>query len=124
MNILIVDDSKVMRMIVRRTLRQANVPAHSVEEAENGQDALGKLAAFKADLILSDWNMPEMDGPALLAAVRGSGNAHVKFGFITSQSSVESRETARRAGAEFLITKPFTPEDLEAVLKPVFAAKR
>jgi two-component system chemotaxis response regulator CheY len=123
MNILIVDDSKVMRMIVRRTLRQANVPAHTVEEAENGQDALNKLAAFKADIILSDWNMPTMDGPALLAAVRAAGNFHTKFGFITSQSSVESRETARRAGAEFLITKPFTPEDLETVLKPLLTKR-
>ncbi len=123
MNILIVDDSKVMRMIVRRTLRQANVPAHTVEEAENGQDALSKLATFKADVILSDWNMPTMDGPALLAAVRAAGNVHTKFGFITSQSSVESRETARRAGAEFLITKPFTPEDLETVLKPLLTKR-
>jgi two-component system chemotaxis response regulator CheY len=123
MNILIVDDSKVMRMIVRRTLRQANIPAHVVEEAENGQDALQKLAAFPADFILSDWNMPTMDGPALLAAVRAAGNHHVKFGFITSQSSVESRETAQQAGAVFLITKPFSAEDLEAAMGPVLRRK-
>ncbi|MEN9786550.1 MAG: Chemotaxis protein CheY [Pseudomonadota bacterium] len=123
MNILIVDDSKVMRMIVRRTLRQANIPAHVVEEAENGQDALQKLAGFRADLILSDWNMPTMDGPALLAAVRASGNHHVKFGFITSQSSVESRETAQQAGAVFLITKPFSAEDLEAAMGPVLRGR-
>ena len=119
MNILIVDDSRTMRMIVRRTLRQAEIGPHSVEEAENGQDALTKLKAFPADLILSDWNMPTMDGPSLLAAVRATGNASVKFGFITSQSSVDSREQARAAGASFLVTKPFTAEDIEAVIKPL-----
>ncbi len=119
MNILIVDDSRTMRMIVRRTLRQANIGEHVYEEAENGRDALARLASFRADLILSDWNMPEMDGMGLLEAVRASGNTHAKFGFVTSQSSVESRERALAAGATFLITKPFSPEDIEAVLKPL-----
>ena len=119
MNILIVDDSRTMRMIVRRTLRQANIGAHTVEEAEDGQDALRKLQAFPADLILSDWNMPNMDGIALLEAVRASGNPRVRFGFITSQSSVESRERARLAGALFLINKPFSAEDVEAALAPL-----
>ena len=119
MNILIVDDSRTMRMIVRRTLRQANIGAHNVEEAEDGQDALNKLRAFPADLILSDWNMPNMDGMALLEAVRASGNGRVQFGFITSQSSVESRERARQAGAMFLLTKPFSPEDIEGALAPM-----
>ena len=58
MNILIVDDSRTMRMIVRRTLRQANIGEHTYEEAENGRDALERLKTFRADLILSDWNMP------------------------------------------------------------------
>jgi len=61
MNILIVDDSRTMRMIVRRTLRQANIGEHTYEEAENGRDALERLKTFRADLILSDWNMPEME---------------------------------------------------------------
>jgi two-component system chemotaxis response regulator CheY len=119
MNILIVDDSRTMRMIVRRTLRQANIGEHTYEEAENGRDALERLKTFRADLILSDWNMPEMDGMGLLEAVRASGNTHTRFGFVTSQSSVESRERATGAGAAFLITKPFSPEDIEAVLKPL-----
>jgi two-component system chemotaxis response regulator CheY len=119
MNILIVDDSRTMRMIVRRTLRQANIGEHAYEEAENGRDALERLKSFRADLILSDWNMPEMDGMGLLEAVRASGNTHTRFGFVTSQSSVESRERAVGAGASFLITKPFSPEDIEAALKPL-----
>jgi two-component system chemotaxis response regulator CheY len=123
MNILIVDDSRTMRMIVRRTLRQANIGAHTAEEAEDGRDALAKLKTFPADLILSDWNMPNMDGLALLQAVRASGNTHVKFGFVTSQSSVESRERARQEGALFLINKPFSAEDLEAALAPLRGGK-
>ena len=104
-------------MLVRRTLRQANIGDHEYEEAADGQEALDKLVSFPADLILSDWNMPSMDGPAMLAALRESGNETVKVGFVTSQSSAEARETLRQAGAAFLITKPFTAEDFEAVFR-------
>lgn len=119
MKILIVDDSRVMRMLVRRTLRQANIGNHEYEEAENGEDAIQKLQSFPADLILSDWNMPSMDGPAMLAKLREMGNKTIKVGFVTSQSSAEARETLRLAGAAFLVTKPFTPEDIEAALLPI-----
>ena len=117
MKILIVDDSRVMRMLVRRTLRQAHIGEHDYEEADNGADALEKLKAFPADLILSDWNMPSMDGPSMLEAIRASGNDTVKVGFVTSQSSAEARERLRLAGAAFLVTKPFTPEDMEAAFR-------
>ncbi len=117
MKILIVDDSRVMRMLVRRTLRQANIGEHEYEEAHDGQEALTKLESFPADLVLSDWNMPSMDGPAMLAALRESGNKTTKVGFVTSQSSAEAREALRLAGAAFLITKPFTSEDFEVVFK-------
>ena len=117
MKILIVDDSRVMRMLVRRTLRQANIGEHDYEEADNGADALEKLKAFSADLILSDWNMPSMDGPSMLEAIRASGNDTVKVGFVTSQSSAEARERLRQAGAAFLVTKPFTPEDMESAFR-------
>ncbi len=116
MNILIVDDSRTMRMTVRRAIRQANIGTHQVEEAKNGLDALEKLKTFSADLILSDWNMPSLDGPGLLAAVRATGNTWSRFGFITSQSSVESRTRAQQAGAAFLITKPFSAEDIGAAI--------
>ena len=117
MKILIVDDSRVMRMLVRRTLRQANIGEHDYEEADNGSDALDKLKAFSADLILSDWNMPSMDGPSMLEAIRASGNDTVKVGFVTSQSAAEARERLRQAGAAFLVTKPFTPEDMESAFR-------
>jgi two-component system chemotaxis response regulator CheY len=118
MNILIVDDSKAMRMIVRRTLRQAGFGDHDVHEANNGKEALEHVRANPPDLILSDWNMPEMSGIELLDSLRGQGNK-VKFGFVTTERTPEMRLRATEAGAEFLIVKPFTPEDFKSALSPL-----
>ena len=119
MKVLIVDDSRTMRMVVRKTLRQANLGTFDIEEACNGREAMEKVSVWKPDLILSDWNMPEMDGPALLNAVRSSGNIYVKFGFITSQATAASHAIARSAGAAFMVAKPFSPEDLEVAIRPI-----
>lgn len=121
MNVLIVDDSRAMRMIVRRTLRQAGFNVDNVVEAENGKDALSKLRDFKPDLILSDWNMPELDGLGLLRTLRNH-RIYIPFGFVTAQGSAEMREKARNAGATFLISKPFTPETFADVLGPLIKA--
>jgi two-component system chemotaxis response regulator CheY len=82
MDILIVDDSRTMRMIVKRTLRQAGFGSHSVREAENGHDALNQIKTKKPDLILCDWNMPVMTGIELLNALNDA-RIRVKFGFVT-----------------------------------------
>lgn len=116
--LLIVDDSKAMRMIVRRALRQANIVEHSVEEAANGEEALQKLAAGGFDLILADWNMPQMNGIDLLKAIRAQGNS-VLFGFVTSEGTGDIRALATENGAQFLIVKPFTPESIYEALKPL-----
>ncbi len=116
MKILVVDDSKAMRMIVRRSLM--NAPAYAgatVVEAENGQQALEQVAAESPDVILSDWNMPEMNGIEFLEALAAKG-PHVPFGFVTSESTPEMHERATSAGAKFLVSKPFTPESLAAAL--------
>ena len=109
MKVLIVDDSKAMRMIVTRTLRQAGFGDHDFVEAENGREALDAVASESPDLVLSDWNMPEMSGLELLQSLRAKGDG-VKFGFVTSEGSEEMRETAKTAGAMFLIAKPFTAD--------------
>ncbi len=116
--LLIVDDSKAMRMIVRRALRQANIVEHSVEEASNGEEALEKLRAGGFDLVLADWNMPQMNGIDLLKAVRAAG-MNVHFGFITSEGTGDIRATALENGAAFLIVKPFASEDIHGALKPL-----
>jgi two-component system chemotaxis response regulator CheY len=115
-SVLLVDDSKAMRMIVRRTLRQAGYSELKVTEAENGVDALSKFSEAAPDLILCDWNMPEMTGIELLQELRGRG-AQVSFGFVTSEATVEMREKASNARAQFLIAKPFTPDQFRTILK-------
>ena len=117
MKILIVDDSKAMRMIVMRHLRQAGFGNHALEEASNGVEALASVNAGTPDLILCDWNMPEMNGLEFLKALR-SKSVKVPFGFVTTESSPEMRQTAVTEGAAFLIAKPFTVETFETTLTP------
>jgi two-component system chemotaxis response regulator CheY len=117
MKILIADDSRVMRQIVTRTLRQAGFDGHDLVEACDGREALDVAAAEKPDLVLSDWNMPEMTGYEFLRALRAKG-LEIPFGFVTSESSDEIRRAAEAAGALFVITKPFTPESFRDALDP------
>lgn len=118
MKILIVDDSKTMRMIVKRTLRQAGFGDHTVEEAGNGKEALELIKASKPDLVLCDWNMPEMNGLELLQSL-SSESISLKFGFVTSEGTPEMRKTAEENGALFLISKPFTADTFQEKLGSV-----
>jgi two-component system chemotaxis response regulator CheY len=116
--LLIVDDSKAMRMIVTRSIRQAGYEDATIHEAADGAEALALLRTSSPDLVLSDWNMPVMSGIELLQALRGDGN-DVPFGFVTSESSAEMREQAITSGAAFLLAKPFSPDALEEALAAV-----
>jgi two-component system chemotaxis response regulator CheY len=118
--ILVADDSRVMRQIVIRTLRQAGYDDHDIVEAEDGRDALDKVTSEKPDLVLSDWNMPNMTGIECLQALRSAGST-VPFGFVTSEGSAEMRERAANAGALFLIAKPFNEDTFKDVLDGVIA---
>ena len=118
MDIVIADDSRVMRQIVLRTLRQAGFDQHTYVEAVDGADALDKIAATGPQLVLSDWNMPNMTGIELLRALRAQGD-EVPFGFVTSEGSPEMREIADKAGALFVIAKPFTAETFSDALDRV-----
>jgi two-component system chemotaxis response regulator CheY len=118
MDILLVDDSRTMRMIVQRAIRQAGYRGLTIGEAENGAQALEKLRVEQPTLILSDWNMPEMSGFDFLKQVRAEQN-EVPFGFITSETSKGIKDIAMSAGATFLISKPFTPEDIQRALSPI-----
>jgi len=119
--ILIVDDSKAMRMLVRRTLREAGYHGLELTEAANGPAALDVLKAEKFDLILSDWNMPEMTGLQMLEKLTTDG-CQTKFGFITSESTEEMKTLATQAGALFLITKPFSADVFRSVLGPILGS--
>jgi two-component system, chemotaxis family, chemotaxis protein CheY len=113
--IMIVDDSTAMRMIVRKTLRLAGFEGHDFSEADDGMKALAAIKASRPDLVLSDWNMPNMTGVELLEALTKEG-IKVKFGFVTTEATPEMRQRATAAGASFLISKPFTPESFQAAL--------
>jgi two-component system chemotaxis response regulator CheY len=115
MKIVLADDSRVMRQIVIRTLRQAGYAGHEILEAENGREAVELVQREAPDLVLSDWNMPEMNGIEALTTLRNNGS-NVPFGFVTSEGSDEMRQRAAAAGAAFLIAKPFTPEAFQEAL--------
>lgn len=118
MKILVVDDSSIMRKIVVRTLRQAGFAGHTVEEAENGKDALEKIEADAPDLVLTDWNMPEMSGIELVKAM-AEKKLTIPFAFITSECTSEMKDQANAAGAVAFLTKPFTAETMQSVLGKV-----
>jgi two-component system chemotaxis response regulator CheY len=118
MKILIADDSRVMRQIVKRTLRQAGFTGHQTIEAGDGNEALSLALDEQPDLILADWNMPGLDGLALLQQLRAQGST-APYGFVTSEVSEKTRETALAAGASFVITKPFTDAAFQQALTPL-----
>ncbi len=118
MKILIVDDSKVTRKFIGRCIRQAGLGDHSIEEAENGLEGLKRVAELSPDLVLTDWNMPHMNGIDFLQQLRSAGS-QVTVGFITSEGTDAMRGEAKAQGARFFITKPFTPESVRDALREV-----
>ena len=120
MKILVVDDSLAMRMIVIKTLREAGYGGHEISQAEDDAKGLAAVKEKKPDLVLCDWNMPNMTGPELLAALNDEGIAP-KFGFVTTEGTDAMREKAAELGARFVITKPFTAESFRAELDKYLA---
>lgn len=116
MKVLVADDSTVMRRIVVRTLRQAGFDCSDIVEVADGRQAYEAALSERPDLILSDWNMPEMTGIESLRAIRAAGS-DVTFGFVTSEGSDEMRAQAEAAGAAFLIAKPFTADTFRDVIE-------
>lgn len=121
--VLIVDDSSVMRKIVERSLRQADIKLSEVMEASNGMEALAVLNKNKVDLILCDINMPVMDGLEFVKKLPGVSNAKgVPVVMITTEGSEGHVVQALSAGARGYIRKPFTPDQVKNHILPVLAA--
>lgn len=117
---LIVDDSSVMRKIVERTLRQAGLDLEVVYEASSGSEALEVLQSRQVHLILSDINMPSMDGLEFLNQLRSRNLAKdVPIVMITTESSAEHVKKAILAGARGYIRKPFTVEQMKEHVVPL-----
>src|SRR3989344_1416265 len=112
MNILIVDDSATMRMIVIKSLRQAGFESANVIEAGGAKEALQKLAAGGIDLMLSDVNMPEISGNELVKVVKAKLK-DLPVVMVTTESSPEMKAQMMAAGANGIITKPFPPEEMQ-----------
>lgn len=116
-NILAVDDSASMRQMVAFTLKGAG---HQVTEAADGQDALDVAKTKKFDLVLSDVNMPRMDGLSLAKELRGlSDYKFTPILMLTTESGMNKKQEGKAAGATGWIVKPFNPEQLLATIKKV-----
>lgn len=114
--IMTVDDSPSMRMLLRAALTDLG---YTVVEAEDGVHALEKLAGWEPDLLITDINMPRMDGFGLIAEVRGAGKRSLPILVLTTESSAEKKHRAREAGATGWIVKPFAPDKLAAAIRRV-----
>lgn len=116
-NILAVDDSASMRQMVAFTLKGAG---HQVTEAADGQAALDVAKTKKFDLVLSDVNMPRMDGLSLAKELRGlSDYKFTPILMLTTESGMNKKQEGKAAGATGWIVKPFNPEQLLATIKKV-----
>jgi two-component system chemotaxis response regulator CheY len=117
--ILTVDDMATMRKIIKSLLNQLGYT--NIDEAENGKEALAKLKQNKYDLVLLDWNMPEMDGITLLQEIRK--DTHLKdipVIMVTAEAKKENVLIAIQSGANNYIVKPFTAETLKEKLEKVW----
>ncbi len=115
--IMTVDDSASIRQMVAFTLKQSGC---TVVEAVDGRDALNKLSAQKVDMLLTDLNMPNLDGIGLIKGVRsGTLNKFIPIIMLTTESQDSRKAEGKAAGATGWIVKPFKPEQLIAVIKKV-----
>src|SRR5690349_7608102 len=123
-DVLVVDDSAAIRKILQRVLRQTGMAIRDIREAGNGEEALELLKKAPVNLILTDINMPKMDGIQLLAAVKGSAELRgIPVVLITTEGGETKVSEAVRLGAAGYVRKPFTAdqikEKLTGLLEPV-----
>ncbi len=122
MDILIVDDSVVLRKILERSLRQTQIAIGSVLEAGDGREALEKLRTHAVQIVFSDVNMPHMDGLELLLQIKATPSLqHVPVVIVTTDGSESTVLQALALGAAAYIRRPFTTLQMEAALASVLA---
>lgn len=116
LNVLVVDDSAVMRTMIIKTLRISGLPLGEIYEASNGQEGLQMLHDHWIDLALVDINMPVLNGEEMLDRVRAnSETADLPVVVVSTESSETRIEMLQQKGAEF-VHKPFTPESLRQTI--------
>ena len=120
LKVLAVDDSRTIRSLIGHTLRSAGI---EVTVAEDGLDGLQKLGESVPNVIITDLNMPNMDGFEFVGAVRGESDWHgLPILILTTESAEELKEKARNMGATGWIVKPFEDDKLIAAVRRVAAA--
>ncbi|KAA0017874.1 chemotaxis protein CheY [Salinicola corii] len=119
MSILVVDDFPTMRRIVRSLLKELGF--ENVDEAEDGQEALTKLRAGGFEFVVSDWNMPNLDGLEMLKEIRQDPKlSSLPVLMVTAEAKKENIIAAAQAGANGYVVKPFTAATLEEKLNKIF----
>lgn len=120
MRILVVDDSSTMRRIIINTL---NKLGHGeIVEAANGREGLDRLGAQAVDLVITDWNMPEMSGIEFIRALRGDDRFRaLPVLMVTTNAAKDDIVEALHAGVNNYVVKPFTPETIREKIEAVLA---
>lgn len=119
MKFLVVDDFSTMRRIVRNLLKELGYT--NVDEAEDGEQALSKLRSDKYDFVVSDWNMPNMDGLTMLKHIRADeALSKLPVLMVTAEAKRENIIEAAQAGASGYVVKPFTAATLDEKLSKIF----
>lgn len=124
-NVLIVDDSGILRTAIRKVVRLAGVEDDRIHEAGNGKEALELLETVWIDLVLLDLNMPVMDGEQFARELRKNPElADVAVVVVSTESNRERLQRMRELGVVEMLRKPFEPEDLHRLIPRVLGAKR
>jgi two-component system chemotaxis response regulator CheY len=122
MKILVVDDSSTMRRIIINTLNKIGYSDYT--EAANGREGVEKLAAVPIDMIITDWNMPEMSGVEFIRAVRANDQTkHLPVIMVTTNAAQEDIVQALDAGVNNYVVKPFTPDTIKERIQAAIAAR-
>lgn len=120
LNILVVDDSKVTRMMIARTLGLAGVPVETVLEAENGQVGLEKMKGAGIDIVIADINMPVMSGIEMIECMRKDPELEsIPVVVVSTVGSSTRIEELRAMGVKAYVRKPFTPEGVRDTLRKI-----
>src|SRR3954469_13829888 len=121
-DVLVVDDSAAIRKILQRVLRQTGMEIGAIHEAGDGMEALTVLAAHRVHLVLSDINMPKMDGLQLLASLKASAHwRDIPVVMITTEGGEAKVTEAVRLGAAGYVRKPFTADQIKEKLSGLLA---
>jgi CheY-like chemotaxis protein len=121
---LIVDDSRAIQAIIKRSISAAGYESASVQSASNGQAALEALERMTPDLLITDWHMPGMSGLELIQVVKQTRGDQIQMGLVTTEVSPDMLRQARDSGAAFILQKPFNDAELLESIRRIVGPPR